>query len=165
MESQTIERQTNTQPHEIAVYDNLSAAQQAQQSLEQANLSLQNVRIEGDISDYETVAAMGTTVGAEAGLLIGAFFGGTLGILFFTLYSTLVYGELVNTNVGRIAIIGLAIAGSLLGVLVGNRVRSAHLPNQNQKGNPNAPRRFRLLAAGHTDDIAKAAEVLGQTAS
>lgn len=165
MESQTIERQADMQQRELAVYDNYPAAQKAQNTLEQADLSLQNVRIEGDINRYEEVAAMGTTVGPEAGLLIGAFLGGVIGILFFSVYSTVAYGELVNTNFGRIAIIGLAIAGSVLGVLIGNRVRAAKLPEQKQKGNPNVPRRFQLIVVGNSEDIDKAGEVLGQPAS
>lgn len=165
MEGQTTQPQSDIQQRELAVFDNLNAAQKAKDMLQKAGVSLQNIRIEGDINRYEQVDAMGTTVGAEAGLLIGAFLGGTLGVIFFSIYSTLTYGELVNTGFGRLAISIMTIVGAVLGVLAGNRIRSTNLPEQQQKGNPNVPRRFQLMGVGSPDDLSKAGEILGQPAS
>lgn len=165
MEGQANQQSTNIQQREVAVFDSWNAAQKAMDILQKADVSLRNISIEGDIDPYEEVAAMGTTVGAEAGLLIGAFFGGTIGIIFDSIYSTLVYGELVNTSFQQLAIVVLTIVGAIFGVLAGNRLRSAKLPQQKQKGNPDVPRRFQLMVEGSPENLSKAGELLGYPAS
>lgn len=164
MEEQATKQQ-NMQQRELAVFDNLNAAEKAKELLQKAEVSLQNIRIEGDINRYEEVAALGTTVGPEAGLLIGGFFGGTLGVILFSIYSTMAYGELVNTNFGRLMIAVLAIGGALAGILFGNRLRAGEPLDEKQKGNPNIPRRFQLMGVGSPENLTKAGEILGYPAS
>ncbi|MGF1459837.1 MAG: hypothetical protein ACFBSG_12525 [Leptolyngbyaceae cyanobacterium] len=160
MVSQLEQQHSTTQRQKIAVYDNLSAAQQAKEQLQQEGLSLNEVSIEGDINVYEEVAALGTVVGGEAGLLIGAFFGGTAGVIFVSIYSTLTYGDVVNSSFNQLAIIVLTIAGAVLGLIQGKRIRKDHLPEQKQKGNPDVPRRFQLIVEGDRDSIDKASKIL-----
>jgi hypothetical protein len=165
MEGQATQHRPNVRQQEIAVFDNRNAAEKAKSILQQAELSLQNISIQGEIDPYEEVAAMGTTVGAEAGLLIGAFMGGTIGLIAYSIYSTQLYGELVNTPFNQLFVAAFTIAGAIFGVISGNRIRSSKLPQQKQKGNPDVPRRFQLLVEGTQENLAKAQEMLGYPAS
>lgn len=162
MVGQATKQRSNNRAQELAVFDNRNAAEQAKNMLQQQeDLSLRDIRIEGDIDPYEEVAAMGTTVGPEAGLLIGAFLGGIVGVIFVAVYSTIAYGELVNTSFNQLSVIALAVGGAIFGVLTGNRVRNAKLPAQKQKGNPNVPRRFQLMVEGDDAALNRAHELLG----
>ena len=114
MVRQATEQRPNMQAREIAVFNNRNAAEKAKQLLQQQeNLSLRNISIKGEIDPYEEVAAMGTTVGPEAGLLIGAFSGGIVGAIFVSIYSTLVYGDLATTTFNQLSIIAFIIAGAI----------------------------------------------------
>jgi len=164
MVRQATEQRPNMQAREIAVFNNRNAAEKAKQLLQQQeNLSLRNISIKGEIDPYEEVAAMGTTVGPEAGLLIGAFSGGIVGAIFVSIYSTLVYGDLATTTFNQLSIIAFIIAGAIFGVITGNRIHSAKLPAQKQKGNPNVPRRFQLMVEGDEEAFNRANEVLSDS--
>ncbi|RZM75240.1 hypothetical protein [Leptolyngbya iicbica] len=162
MTAQTTQQRPTTQTQQLAVFDNRQAAEAAQNLLhEQEDLSLSNISIEGDINTYEEVAAMGTTVGPEAGLLIGAFSGGVVGVVFVAIYSTIAYGDLVNTTFNQFSIVAFIAAGAIFGLFTGNRIRNAQLPAQKQKGNPDVPRRFQLMVEGDAEALNQAREVLG----
>lgn len=162
MEGQATQQRPNVRQQELAIFDDWNAAQKAKELLQTSeDVSLKNIHVKGEIDVYEEVSAMGTTVGSEAGILIGAFIGGIIGLIFFSIYSTVAYSQLVNTPFGRFAVIAFTIAGSVFGWTIGNRIRKANLPEQKTKGNPNVPRRFRLMAEGDTAAIAKASEMLG----
>jgi hypothetical protein len=162
--AESVNQNPGTQKAEIAVFDNFNAAQKAKDLLQRSELALQNLRIDGDINTYEEVAAMGTTVGPEAGLLLGAFYGGTLGVIFVAIFSTLIHGGVILTQFNQLAVVGFAIAGAAIGVISGNRLRSAKLPEQKTKGNPDVPRRFQLMVEGSAENISRAKEMLGQPA-
>ena len=162
MTAQTTQQRPPTHTQELAVFDNRQAAEAAQNLLQQqADLSLSDIRIQGDINTYEEVAAMGTTVGPEAGLLIGAFSGGIVGVVFVAIYSTLAYGDLVNTPFNQLSIVAFTLAGAIFGIFTGNRIRNAQLPAQKQKGNSEVPRRFQLMAEGNAEALTQARECLG----
>jgi hypothetical protein len=162
MTAQTTQQRPPTQTQELAVFDNRQAAEAAQNLLQQqADLSLSDIRIQGDINTYEEVAAMGTTVGPEAGLLIGAFSGGIVGVVFVAIYSTLAYGDLVNTPFNQLSIVAFTLAGAIFGIFTGNRIRNAQLPAQKQKGNSEVPRRFQLMVEGDAEALTQARECLG----
>lgn len=166
MAEQTVQQPTNTiQKRQIAVFDNRNAAEKAKEILQKSDVDFNDIRIEGEITPYEEVAAMGTTVGAEAGFLIGAFLGGTIGVIFVTVYSTFVYGEVINTSFNQLAIAIAVIAGAIFGVFIGKQVRNANLPEQKQKGNPNAARRFSLWVEANDEALNKADEILGYSAA
>lgn len=162
MVGQATQQQSNAQMREIAVFDNRNAAEQAKSLLQkQEDLALSKINIEGQMDVYEEVDAMGTTVGPEAGLLVGAFIGGIIGVIFFSIYSTFAYGDLVNTAFSRFSVFAFTIAGAIFGVLSGKRIRDARLPEQKQKGNPYVPRRFQLLVEGDEASLNRASELLG----
>jgi len=163
MTAQSITEQANQQRNELAIFNDLKAAEQAQSQLKYSDLELPEISIEGDINTYEEVAAMGTTVGAEAGILAGAFLGGTIGVILVAIISTLAYGELVNTVFTRFLITVTIFAGGLMGAISGKRIRAASSAEHRQKGNPNVPRRFRLIATGSTENLTKAQEILSNT--
>ncbi|MGD1862111.1 MAG: hypothetical protein ACFB0E_19355 [Leptolyngbyaceae cyanobacterium] len=162
MAEQTIEKsESKLQKQQIAVFDDRDDAEQVKEKLLQSEADLTDIRIEGEINPYEEVAAMGTTVGPEAGLLAGAFLGGVVGVIFVAIYSTIVYGDVINTSFNRLAIVALTIAGAVFGVLIGKQIRQAKLPTQKQKGNPEVPRRFQVWVEGDNKAIEAANEVLG----
>ena len=162
MVGQATQQRPKTNMREVAIFDNRNAAEQAKSLLQkQEDLSLSNISIKGEMDVYEEVGAMGTTVGPEAGLLMGAFIGGIIGVIFESIYSTFVYGDLVNTTFNQFFVVAFAIAGSIFGVLAGNRIRNAKLPEQKQKGNPYVPRRFQLMVAGDEDSLNRASQLLG----
>lgn len=165
MEGQAIQQRPQMQQKEIAVFDNYSEAQQAQKKLQEAEVSLRSISIEGDINAYEEVAAMGTTVGKEAGILLGAFFGGIVGVIFVSIVSTWSHGEVINSTFNQTSVLALTVIGGFVGAIAGNRYRSAKLPQQKQKGNPNVPRRYQIIAEGDSENLAKAGEILGYSAS
>ncbi|MEM9769663.1 MAG: hypothetical protein AAF892_17510 [Cyanobacteria bacterium P01_D01_bin.71] len=162
MAEQTIEKSAGKlQKRKIAVFDDRSDAEKVKVQLQQSEAGLTDIRIEGDINPYEEVAAIGTTVGAEAGLLTGAFLGGIVGVIFVAIYSTVAYGSVVNTSFNRFAIVALTVVGAVSGAFIGKRIRQAKAPAQKQKGNPEVPRRFQVWVEGNDAAIAKANEVLG----
>jgi hypothetical protein len=165
MTAQSVQDQPNLLQQEIAVFDNLNAAQKAEALLRNSDFDLGDITIKGDINAYEEVAAMGTTVGAEAGLLLGAFLGGSLGILVVSILSTVIYGNLATTSLTQLSTLGFIAAGALVGAIAGQRIRQNHLPAQKQKGNPDVPRRFQLQVEGSKESLAQAKEALGYPVS
>lgn len=163
MTAQSIREQTNQQRDELAIFNNLKAAEQAQNQLQENDLELSEFSIEGDINTYEEVAAMGTVVGTEAGILAGAFLGGTIGVILVAIASTWANGELVNTTFYRFLIAATVVGGGLIGAIVGKRIRANSSVKQRQKGNPGVPRRFRLIATGSAENLTKAKEMLSNT--
>ena len=162
MVGQATQQRPKTNMREVAIFDNRNAAEQAKSLLQkQEDLSLSNISIKGEMDVYEEVDAMGTTVGPEAGLLVGAFIGGVVGVIFVSIYSTLVYGDLANTTFNQFSIVAFTIAGAIFGTLSGKRIRDAKLPAQKQKGNPYEPRRFQLLIEGDDDSMNQACQLLG----
>ncbi|MDB9525608.1 hypothetical protein PN498_06385 [Oscillatoria sp. CS-180] len=165
MEGQSTQKRPQLKQGEIAVFNNWNEAQKAKTKLERSELSLRNLKVEGEITPYEEVSAMGTTVGAEAGILLGAFLGGSLGVIFVSIVSTWLHGGIINSPFNQASIVVFTIAGAVLGVISGNRIRANAKPKQKQKGNPNVPRRFQLTADASTEDLAKAREMLGYAVS
>jgi len=165
MDAQTKQQESQTVQQEIATFDNFNAAQKAKQLLQESELALRSLSIDGEIDNYEKLAAMGTVVGAEAGIIIGAFYGGTLGIIAVSMVSTLLNGAVINSPLNYGLITGFTIAGGLVGAIAGNRIRSNSLPEQKTKGNVDAPRRFQLIVEGQSSDITKAQEMLGYPVS
>lgn len=161
MTAQSVQDQPNLLQQEIAVFDNFNAAQKAEALLKNSDFDLSNITIEGEISAYEEIAAMGTTVGAEAGLLLGAFLGGSVGIVAVSMLSTVIYGDLATTPLTQFSTIGFIVGGGLVGAIAGQRIRQNHLPAQKQKGNPDVPRRFQLWVEGSEENLAQAKEALG----
>jgi len=162
MVGQAMQQRPNARMREIAVFDDRKAAEQAKSLLQkQEDLSLSNISIEGAMDVYEEVDAMGTTVGAEAGLLVGAFIGGVIGVIFVSIYSTFVYGDLATTTFNQLSVVAFTIAGAIFGVLSGKRIRDAKLPEQKQKGNPYVPRRFQLMVEGDDESLNRASQLLG----
>ena len=162
--AKTLQRQPNLQQKKIAVFDNLETAQAAKEKLQNSDVTFERLSIDGEITPYEEVAAMGTTVGLEAGILIGAFFGGTLGVIFVAILSTQLYGTVTSSTMNQLLIACFTAAGILLGAIAGRNVRNAHLSEQKQKGNPDVPRNFGLLVTGSSDAIHRAEEILGYSA-
>ena len=154
---------TSAQPklQEIAVFDNLTTAQNAKQTLSQSDLDLNGVEINGDINSYEKLAAVGTVVGGEAGLLVGLFYGGTLGVIAVLVVATLITGEVQNSALHYAVIAAFALAGALFGYILSQRIRADHLPVGATKGNPDVPRRFKLFVEGSPEEISKAKDMLG----
>jgi hypothetical protein len=154
--------QTDKRQAVIAVFKNWNEANQAKQTLEASGLEAPKISIDDNVSPYVQVGAQGTTTGGEAGLLLGAFYGGVLGVIAATIVSVWTTGGYVNSNSYRLLVIGLAIAGGIFGALVAKGIRQQQGVAQKMKSNPDIPRRFRLLVEGSVNDIQQAQQALGQ---
>lgn len=138
-------------------------AQNFKQAVESAGISGDSVMINDDVTVYNEVAALGTTVGSEAGLLLGAFYGGTVGVIL-----AVIQGFYIPTDTllpGQLTIAVLTLVGAVVGAIAAKRIRSSHLPAQKTKGNPDIPRHFRVEVAGSNDDIERARQVMVEQGS
>ena len=138
-------------------------AQDFKQAVESAGISGDSVMINDDVTVYNKVAAQGTTVGPEAGLVLGAFYGGTVGVIL-----AIVQGFYIPTDTllpGQLIIAVLTLVGAVVGAIAAKRIRSNHLPEQKTKGNPDIPRRFRVEVAGSENDINQARRVMVEQGS
>ena len=155
MTSQSI--QSNSQV--IGVFDNRRAAADAQKTVTSAGISAQKVSIDGDISTTAQVAAQGTTVGSEAGLWMGAFLGGTLGVIVVASLASFT-GAAPNSSLNRWLIVGLTAAGAVVGAISGKNIRDAQPRSQQKVGNPSLPRTFRLVVEGSPEEIDQARQAI-----
>ena len=147
----------------IAIFEDWNAASKAKQAIQNAGLAAQKVSIDDHIDPYVQVASMGTTVGRQAGTLLGAFYGGVLGVIFATIESTWVHGQMDVSPFNQLAVVAFTVAGALIGSISGQRFRMAELPARKEVGNPDIPRRFRIVInSGNPDEIAQAQQALGQ---
>lgn len=148
------------------IIGNFSTRQEAQdfkQAVESAGISGDSIMINDDVTVYNEVAAQGTTVGSEAGLVLGAFYGGTVGIILAT-----IQGFYIPTDTllpGQLIIAVLTLVGAVVGAIAAKRIRADHLPEQRTKGNPDIPRRFRVEVAGSENDINQARRVMVEQGS
>jgi hypothetical protein len=152
-----------TQKREIvAIFENRHEADQAKQTIQNSGIDGRKVMIDDHVEPYTQVAAMGTTVGGEAGLLLGAFYGGVVGVIAVVIASVWTTGHYTVSRPEQLAVIGFAIAGAVLGSLSGKGLRRMQPAGQKIKGNPDAPRRFRLMVQGSTNEVLQAQKALGQ---
>lgn len=148
------------------IIGNFSTRQEAQdfkQAVESAGISGDSVTINDEVTVYNEVAAQGTTVGSEAGLVLGAFYGGTVGVIL-----AIIQGFYIPTDTllpGQLIIAMLTLAGAVVGVIAAKRIRSSYLPEQSTKGNPDIPRRFRVEVSGSDDDINQVRQVMVEQGS
>jgi hypothetical protein len=146
----------------VAVFKNRHEADQAKQAIQASGLNESQVFIDDHVSPSIQVAAQGTTVGGEAGFLLGGFFGGVLGLIATIIAAYWFTGHYPASAASRWVVVVSAITGALLGSLVGKGLRASQPADQKIKGNPNLPRQFRLMVAGGRDQIRQAQQALGQ---
>jgi hypothetical protein len=146
----------------IAIFNQRSEADKAKQAIQNSGLAPQQVMIDDHVDPYNQVAAMGTTVGGEAGLLVGAFYGGVVGVLAVVIASVWTTGQYTVSTFEQLAVIGFAGAGAVVGALAAKGLRTAQPAGQMAKGNPDVPRRFRVLVEGNTNEVQQAQQAVGQ---
>lgn len=146
----------------IAIYNDRSEADSAKQTIQNSGIDPQQIQIDNHVEPYNQVAAMGTTVGGEAGLLVGAFYGGVVGIMAVAIGSVLTTGQYTVSTPEQLAVAGFTIGGAVVGALAGKGLRSAQPAGEKMKGNPDVPRRFRVTIEGSTNDVLQAQQALGQ---
>ena len=128
----------------------------AKEKIQSAGVDADKITIDDHVEPYIQVNALGTTTGIEAGLWLGILYGATVGIILVSAYSVLTAGEFVNSPFNRYLVVAFTAIGGLTGAVSGRRLRSAALPEQKQKGNPDMPRRFRLMVSGDQEVIQRA---------
>jgi hypothetical protein len=151
----------------IGVFDNRQEALQAREAIASSGIPTQqvlidNARASSALSQADQ-KARGTTTGGKAGLLVGGFYGGVLGIIASVIVPFWVQGIEFNSTANRLLLLALTIAGAVIGYISGNQTLAAQ--KQEQKENPSAPTAFRLLINGSEDEIAQARRVLNETAA
>ncbi len=145
----------------IAVFGSRQEADQAKQAIQDADLR-QRISIDDHVSLSTQLAAQGTTVGGQAGFLMGAFFGGCLGLIATIIAAHWFTGGYPTSNTSRLVVVASAIAGAFFGGSLGKAMLAMQPADQKIKGNPYAPRQFRLLVEGNRDEIRRAQQALGQ---
>jgi hypothetical protein len=148
----------------VAVFSSRQEANQAKQAVQASGLNEQQVFIDDQVSPSIQVAAQGTTTGGQAGLWMGIFLGGVVGLIATILGSFWLTGDYPHSAASRFVVVGSAIAGGIFSSGVAKGLRARQPASQKIKGNPNVPRQFRLMVAGSQDDIRRAQEALGQPA-
>ncbi len=145
----------------IAVFNSRQEADQAKQTIEDADLR-QRISIDDHVSPSIQVAALGTTTGGQAGFLMGAVLGGCLGLIATIIVAFWLTGGYPNSNTSRIAVVASAIVGAFFGGSLGKAMLAMQPADQKIKGNPYASRQFRLMVEGNRDEIRRAQQALGQ---
>jgi len=148
----------------IAIFKNRSEADNAKQAIQNSGIAPQQIMIDDHVEPYIQVAAMGTTVGGEAGLLVGAFYGGVVGVIAVVIASVWTTGQYTVSTFEQLAVVGFTIAGAVVGALAAKGIRNAQPAGQMIKGNPDMPRRFRVMIEGSTNDVQQAQQAIGQPA-
>jgi hypothetical protein len=146
----------------IAIYTERSQADNARQTLQNSGIDPQQISIDDHVEPYNQVAAMGTTVGGEAGLLVGAFYGGVVGVMAVVIASVWTTGQYTVSTFEQLAVVGFTIAGAVVGAVTGKGLRAAQPAGQKVKGNPDMPRRFRVMVEGSPNQVVQAQQALGQ---
>jgi len=108
------------------------------------------------------VEAIGTTIGGEAGFLLGGFYGALISILVVTSIAT--WTDIAaDSSFTRLLAVGLTLAGGLLGWLSGKQALANQPLAQKKKGNPDIPRSFCVRVNGSPSELKKARGVITQS--
>ncbi|WOD39210.1 hypothetical protein [Nodosilinea sp. E11] len=145
----------------VAVFDTRREADQAKQTVQASGLEGQRISIDDHVSPSIQVAAQGTTVGGQAGLLMGAALGGVVGLIATIIVAFWVTGGYPDSSISRLAILGSTIAGAFFGAPLGKTLQAKQPADQKSKGNPDVPRQFRLVVEGSQEDVRQAKQALG----
>ncbi len=157
MTSQTVAPNVDAPAGEtIGIYNDRQSAQKIRQAIASAGISKQNVLVDDHISPSTHLEALSTTSGPEAGFLIGAFYGGVVGLVIVLTAPFLVEGMAVDSTSSRLLILGATVVGGLLGLLFGKQIYDAQPKEQRQKSDPSIPRTFRIVVQGSQDEIEQA---------
>lgn len=160
MTAQTMQARQNREV--IAVYGSHREADQAKKAIQDSGITGQRIYIDDHVSPTVQVYAQGTTVGGQAGFLVGGFLGGALGLIVTIIAVFQMTGDYPHSNLSRFMVIGFAIAGAILGSLVGKGLRDSQPIDQKTKGDPDLARRFRLIVEGNSDELRQARQALNQ---
>lgn len=146
----------------IAVYGSHREADQAKKAIQDSGIMGQRIYIDDHVSPSVQVYAQGTTVGGQAGFLVGGFLGGALGLIVTIIAVFQMTGDYPHSNLSRLMVIGFAIAGAIFGLLVGKGLRDSQPIDQKVKGDPDLARRFRLIVEGNSNELRQARQALNQ---
>lgn len=144
----------------IGIYNDRKSAKEMQQAIESAGISAQKVSIDDHVAPGPELEALGTTAGGEAGFLMGAFYGGTLGVIAIVIGTIAVDGLAANSSFNRLLIVGLTAVGAIAGLIYGKQVYAAQPKEQKQKSDPSIPRTFRVVVSGSRSEVEQAMNVV-----
>jgi hypothetical protein len=146
----------------IGVFNNHRGALQLKEAIQAAGVEPQKVEIDDRISPLNQIYALGTTSGGQAGLLIGAAYGGILGILFVFFILLPFTGATDYSNISPLSIALFTLIGGALGWASGKGFKSSASPEDQLKGNPNVPRNFQVVVKGNEDEVRRAHQIMLQ---
>ncbi|HEY9736296.1 MAG TPA: hypothetical protein V6D06_08440 [Trichocoleus sp.] len=144
----------------IGVFTDHRGAMKLKEAIQSAGVSPQKVQIDDRISPINQIYALGTTTGSQAGLLIGAAYGGIVGILFLFLVLVPFTGMTDYSNISSLTTTSFALVGAVLGWIAGKGFHATASQENKLKGNPNVPRNFRVVVDGSDDEIREAHQVM-----
>ena len=146
----------------IGVFNDHRGAIQLKEAIQAAGIEPQKVQVDDHISSLNQVLALGTTTGGQAGLLIGAAYGGILGILFVFLVLVPFTGASDYSNVSPTSIWLFTLIGAVLGWIAGKGFHATAAKDDKIKGNPSIPQNFRVIVSGNNDEVQRAHQVMLQ---
>ncbi|HEY9761131.1 MAG TPA: hypothetical protein V6D07_01335 [Trichocoleus sp.] len=146
----------------IGVFNNHRGALELKEAIQSAGVAPQKVQIDDHLSPTNQVFNLGTTTGGQAGLLIGAAYGGIVGILFVFLVLVPFTGASDYSNVSPLSIALFTLVGGVLGWVAGKGFHATASQEDKLKGNWKAPRNFRVVVSGNDDEIQRAHQIMLQ---
>ncbi|NEQ32944.1 MAG: hypothetical protein F6K04_18415 [Leptolyngbya sp. SIO4C5] len=156
MTSQTMNKNNSV----IASFSDRQSAVEAKSTITAAGIPNEKIAIDDYIKPRSQVAAIGTTAGGEAGLWLGLGYGGVLGIIAAAALSFFNGGTLDNSLFNRLVILGIAVAGGVVGGIYGKQLFNARSRKEQQKADPTIPRQFRIVINGSQTEIEQAQQAL-----
>ncbi|KPQ36873.1 MAG: hypothetical protein HLUCCA11_05105 [Phormidesmis priestleyi Ana] len=146
----------------VGVFKTRESAVEARTAILATGIAEPKVLVEGYTDPEADVEAIGTTIGGEAGFLLGGFYGALISILVVTSIAT--WTDIAaDSSFTRLLAVGLTLAGGLLGWLSGKQALANQPLAQKKKGNPDIPRSFCVRVNGSPSELKKARGVITQS--
>jgi hypothetical protein len=161
MTSQTVEKtaREKTTSEVIGKFESRESALAAQQAIASVGISAQNISISSYTPPDAQVDAMGTTTGSEAGLWIGGFYGGVIGLVSILVITT--WTDIPeNSPFSRLFILGFTLVGAVMGLIYGKQQFAKQPRKTKEVGDPSIAHTFQVMVKGSPSEIEAAHRVL-----
>ncbi len=148
----------------VGAFKTQEEANYVRSEIESAGINGKKLSVEGFIDPEAQIGAIGTTTGGEAGLLLGGLYGSFVGTLAATSvpYWT---GIAADSGFNRLLILGITVAGALIGWSAGKKELESESVRQKKKSDPGIPRSFCVVVDGSASEIDRARQVVKKSSA
>lgn len=148
----------------VGAYKTQKEANQVRSEIESAGIEGRKLSVEGFIDPEAQIEAIGTTTGGEAGLLLGGLYGSFVGT--FAATSVPYWTDIAaDSGFNRLLILGITVAGALIGWIAGKKELEGKSLRQKQKSDPGIPRSFCVVVDGSASEIDRARQVVRKSSA